>query len=149
MKEAKVLIFSERRYSPYVLEDRDLDQITKTILGAFKFSFNFYKIKTTKKVLESKAINDKSLDKQSLEENEINGLRQILEKYVKKYSSKINIEDSENLKNLITEKLISDYLEDKKQGKMSLINEANIKTNILRCIEQCSSKTIVYCPSLK
>jgi len=149
MKEAKALIFSERRYSPYVLEDRDLDQITKTILGAFKFSFNFYKIKATKKVVESKAINDKSLYKQSLEENEINGLRQILEKYVKKYSSKINIEDSENLKNLITEKLISDYLEDKKQGKMSLINEANIKANILRCIEQCSSRTIVYCPSLK
>lgn len=149
MKEAKTLSFSERRYSPYVLEDRDLDQIAKTILGAFKFSFNFYRIKTTKKVVESKAINDKGIVKQSLEENEINGLRQILEKYVKKYSSKINIEDIENLKNAITEKLIFDYLEDKKQGKMSLINEANIKENILKCIEQCSSRTILYSPGLK
>lgn len=80
MKEAKTLSFSERRYSPYVLEDRDLDQIAKTILGAFKFSCNFYRIKTTKKVVESKTINDKGIVKQSLKENDINGLRQILEK---------------------------------------------------------------------
>lgn len=138
MKESKKLSFSNRRVAPYIIEDRDVDRIAKLILGAFEFTFNFY---NTNPIELGKAKTKLFLDP----EEEVSGLKQILEKYVKKYSSRVKVRDVDTLINLITEKLISDYLKDKKKGEMLLINEDNIKKSILEGIEQCS-KSIRYCP---
>ncbi|MGD0466293.1 MAG: hypothetical protein ABSA84_06315 [Gammaproteobacteria bacterium] len=140
MKETKILSFSKSRFTPYILEDRDIDRIAKMILGAFEVTFNFYDTKTNP-IKDSKGKAKLFLDP----EEEISGLKQTLEKYVKKYACKVKIENMDMLRDLITERLISDYLKDKAQGKMVLINEVNLKKTILECIEECS-KSIRYCP---
>lgn len=128
MKEAKSMIFSKGKIAPYVIEERDLDKIAKTILGAFKFSFNYW----------NRALTEKS------EEQELAALKSALTKCLGHYNVKNQNLDS--LKQELIESLLSFYLSHKAQNKILTADFNEIKQHVLILFNQSKGSELRYLP---
>lgn len=137
MKQFKTVLFSDKKFAPYTIENKDIDNVVQSILGAFKFSLNYWIKKNNQDVNNKENLNPNYAARESAT------LKNTLEIIIKKYTSKIKIDGIEQLRALTIDQLISYYLKCKQQGKSQPFEEHAIKDILLKGFTQLQNSAYV------